>query len=970
MNAPELTPEILEQLAQHPDTDRALVLLDTLGLADPQVAARLADQALESAESDPERAARWLSVASALARHVGKKPLVLARIHYAQARLALAAGLLEEAEKEIRQAQRWWRRAGDRASLARSALGLTQVWVLQGRYAEAEHTIRQALQELPANTPLRAQALVNLANLLRRREHHAEALECYRQAEAIYRTVLASAPPSQAETLRRKVAYAAVNQANALMALDRPLDAEKALRDALAVLRESDDRLNLGRTWTNLGTLYLRIGHYTQALEAFQQAAEILQANGLLGDSDPARQADVLLLEQAKVYLALNLIPEAIHALQGAIQLFQEAGQPYELGQSLYTLALVHLRNHRWDTAQELLDRAEALFAEIENPHWQYRVRLAQATLAFRREHLDAARALLAQVPTHTAEIPGWDLALQVEATLLRLQVDLAGGQVDRARQWAEEALPHLMDQVGQQGLHLPHLSMALVHAQGSLALAAGQISQALQAFRRATELLEQVRVRLPMEEAKAAYLDDKESYYGGWAAALLARGPAQDELTGPVVAELFGVAERARARILLERLHAATSGDTASAPDRESALRRELHWLYNQLLDVDDPAVREERQRQVAVREAALARLAWQQDALQAQVQTIGLAQFQAALAPDEQALVYYWLSSPLDRQGPELLAFVVSREEAYLVRGLAREPELDDLATELRFQMGRMEVGAAYAQRHRARLLAGVQETLGALYRRLVAPLAHRLWAPRLRIVPHGLLHRLPIHALWDGERYLMERMTCRYAPSPGVAVHLARLEEPLLPKGTLRWAGLAPEDPSIPGARMEVERAAPLFQEARLYLGDRADEPGLQEAGSWAHILHLATHGLFRPDNPFFSALKLADGWIDVRRLYRLPLQARLVVLSACESGAGRVHGGDEVIGLVRGFLGAGARSLVVTLWNVHDHSAVRLIEDFYRALQRTGSTAQALGWAQEQAVQREEHPYLWAPFMAVE
>ena len=92
----------------------------------------------------------------------------------------------------------------------------------------------------------------------------------------------------------------------------------------------------------------------------------------------------------------------------------------------------------------------------------------------------------------------------------------------------------------------------------------------------------------------------------------------------------------------------------------------------------------------------------------------------------------------------------------------------------------------------------------------------------------------------------------------------------------------------------------------------------------------MLHIATHGLFRPDNPFFSALKLADGWIDVRQIYRLPLQARLVVLSACESGAVQIQGSDEVIGLARGFLGAGAETLVTSLWNVHDASAAALMD----------------------------------------
>ena len=193
---------------------------------------------------------------------------------------------------------------------------------------------------------------------------------------------------------------------------------------------------------------------------------------------------------------------------------------------------------------------------------------------------------------------------------------------------------------------------------------------------------------------------------------------------------------------------------------------------------------------------------------------------------------------------------------------------------------------------------------------------------------------------------------------------------------------WAGLAVDDPTIPAARQEVEAVARHFTRARLFLGATAGRAGLA-AGAQADILHLATHGLFRADNPFFSALKLADGWVDVRELYRLPLAARLVVLSACESGVGGIRGGDEVVGLVRGFLGAGAAELVATLWNVHDASAADLMNNFYafllspdlggesRAQRGDGfhRPAAALRAAQQVACAAGLHPYYWAAFFVI-
>ena len=91
---------------------------------------------------------------------------------------------------------------------------------------------------------------------------------------------------------------------------------------------------------------------------------------------------------------------------------------------------------------------------------------------------------------------------------------------------------------------------------------------------------------------------------------------------------------------------------------------------------------------------------------------------------------------------------------------------------------------------------------------------------------------------------------------------------------------------------------------------------------------------------------------------------------MVLSACESGAQQVQGGDEAIGLARGFLGAGAEQLVVSLWNVHDASAAQLMDAFYAGLANgAGQPAAALRHAQRRAASAGQHPYFWAPFVAI-
>jgi CHAT domain-containing protein len=404
-----------------------------------------------------------------------------------------------------------------------------------------------------------------------------------------------------------------------------------------------------------------------------------------------------------------------------------------------------------------------------------------------------------------------------------------------------------------------------------------------------------------------------------------------------------------------------------AEVSERHNALRRQLHWLYNQLLgDSGNRHLDGTLSREVAQHEAALQQLEWRNAPLLAQARPVQLAELQAILQPDQQALTFYFA-------GNEILAFVVGRDDASVVRHVTTVDAVNAAMAELRFQLGRAEVGGDYVVRHAERLRRGSQEALQRLYILLIEPLRQHLEASRLLIIPYGVLHLIPFHALWDGSRYWLEEVEISYVPSASIAVH-KRSPHSAKPwaKPLASFAGFAPYDERIPQAQAEIDSAATFFGNVMCYTNESATIAKLKEAAASSDVLHLATHGLFRPDNSFFSALKLADGWIDVRELYRLKLSARLVVLSACESGVGDVRAGDEVVGLARGFLAAGAQKLVASLWNVHDRSAAELMGNFYNVLQGEEAAMQpaaALRSAQLIAVTAGQHPYFWAPFFAI-
>ena len=177
------------------------------------------------------------------------------------------------------------------------------------------------------------------------------------------------------------------------------------------------------------------------------------------------------------------------------------------------------------------------------------------------------------------------------------------------------------------------------------------------------------------------------------------------------------------------------------------------------------------------------------------------------------------------------------------------------------------------------------------------------------------------------------------------------------------------LAPDLPDLPWAREEAVRVAQLFPDAVVLAGRRATRRALRRHAPRCDVLHLVTHGIFRADNPTFSALALADGWLTVGELTEMSGQRALITLSACHTGMSGVGPGDELLGLTRAVLGGGSAALLASLWAVNDDTTPTLMAAFYSGLQRGRSRAASLRDAALLIRAAEPHPYFWAPFMLV-
>jgi CHAT domain-containing protein len=219
--------------------------------------------------------------------------------------------------------------------------------------------------------------------------------------------------------------------------------------------------------------------------------------------------------------------------------------------------------------------------------------------------------------------------------------------------------------------------------------------------------------------------------------------------------------------------------------------------------------------------------------------------------------------------------------------------------------------------------------------------------------------------IQALRHGDEYLCDRYTLSYAPS--AALFAFCQQRPASNHQASLVLGIP--DQQAPEILGEVQAIAGLLPQVDLFVGKQATAEVLRKRGTQCSLLHIATHGIYRQDNPMFSAIKLGDSYLSLYDLYQLRLGARLVTLSGCATGMNVVAAGDELLGLQRGLFYAGAASLLLSLWDVHDDSTAELMVEFYKGYVHSGDMAGSLRTAMQRLRTRRPHPYFWAPFVFV-
>ncbi len=829
-------------------------------------------------------------------------------------------------------------------------------------FALAEETIQQA--EATGNHSLLGDVLNNVATLYSDNNDYQKALELFSWQHQILQEI--------GDEGKSALLFCYIGLANNLLYLNRYDEAISKATEAKILAQELGQQLSLAHAEQIIGNAQYFLGQFTKALRTWDNTLILFQGANI------PRQTHWVNQWRCVCLMHLNRLEEALVLCKLMIDEAQANEWLEYLAMASYFQAATQSRLEFYDIALVSYEAAALLFEKAKKFHWTAHVHLNWAELLVKIGAYSEAQQLLdkAEEVFIRQEMPKW----LAQIWLLQAQIAQAEGSLDKAELLIRQASGFI------RTYNIPSLNYQVNSLLGEIAEKRGQPDKALDHYCEAITQVEQMRGSVTLE-LRGDFLKDKMQVYE--AAVFTALNQADIE-------RAYDYIERSKSRALTELL--ANQVDLQVRPrnpadepliEQLNKLRAEHNRLYtilNQSLEFTPNL----RGASLAILNPEMTETQSELHKLEKQIEQILMQlQIRNAAYAEDSSLIEVTSESPqpwLDQDTllveyyiarDEVLALAISATEKRVFRNLIPAGKLARSIDTLSLSLQNMKPHLA------GKFLGATQAQLNNLYKALVGPIAEFATGFRhLIFVAHGPLHYLPFHALWNSNtgRYLVEDFEVSYLPAASqIKFYRQRSEElrhETKPKQSLIM-GYSSNN-NLPFVVQEAEEIAALLHE-KPYLENEVKRGIMEQVGETYRVIHLASHGHFRADAPLFSFVELADGRLLTTDVFNMKLNANLVTLSACESGLNVITGGDELLGLSRACLYAGAASLLLSLWRVEDQSTTCLMKEFYKALNQPGVTrAAALRQAQlallrgELAPEQPEtyrHPYFWAPFFLI-
>jgi CHAT domain-containing protein len=723
------------------------------------------------------------------------------------------------------------------------------------------------------------------------------------------------------------------------------------------LLEASHAYLQAGHASIQLGQFQRAISYATKTVEFGHRANSPLEAYGMLALADIYTR----LLQHQKSREWLDKAIPVISRLTGEAKDLAEANLYRQLGQNYFglgdrELAIKYLESAvaAWDRRMNFLKSSAA----AKRSNLNFVIQTAEDATVVALHRLGTAY-LRTGKPEKGAEAFERGISILAAAKLKSSMESslLAGlGEAYVAQKEFPRAMENLkraieMAETRRQSAQLQTASGSM----GKLLLDTKRPSDALSYYQKAVDSIESTRSLLESEDSRTSFFSNKEPPYHG---IMLAH------LRTKNVEESFNYNERARSRAFLDvlgsKVQLAARGKFA---EEEKTLQEQITMLRAQLGnqrgtedgegETDSGGLTQKLQIAQKAYDAFLAKLRKEnrEQASLINVEPLKLKRFQELLDPGVTVLEYF-----VPRRGRAML-WALDKQRLRFVEIRINRANLVTKVTALRetiSQLGEPE-----------KLNQESQE----LYKILIQPALPHIAGKGLLIIPHDVLHYLPFQALRapDGQ-YLIEKYPINYLSSASLMQFTqekrkarGELNSILAQSGKVLALGnpdLGDSKMSLQFAGIETKEIKSLYPQSSIYLEKEASEERAKILASQSDIIHFASHAELNEHDPLASAILLAksdkeDGRLEVREIFGMDLKASLVVLSACETGLGKLSTGDELVGLTRAFIYAGTPSVIASLWNVEDSSTAQLMASFYKNL-KTMTKVEALRQAQLQLI----------------
>ncbi len=943
-NPSALSPAVVSALCSMTEEKTRLTYLRKKKLLRAKFVAELNAVTQKEFRFNTQNALMLADTAILIARNVRQKEL-LAQSLRVKANVLAAGGQYQEAIDLYGSALKIFAKIGDQEGIARTLTAVIQPHIMLGTYETAFKAAERARKIFLKLGDSRRMARLenNVGNIYHRQDRFEEALAHY---ENSYRELL---PIGDSEELT----IALNNMSMCLIGMNdfgRALDTYKRAKE---LLQARDLPLIHLITDYNVAYLHYLRGDYRTAIEmlkASRVAAEQISYTYLVA---------LCYLDLSDIYIELNLSDEAKSVAEEGYLLFRNTDIGYEAAKALTNQAIAFGQDGKTRRALELFAEAKFLFQKENNEVFPWLIDLYQAIVLFHEGRYYEAQRLARSAAGFFDSSFLKNKA--VVCHFMLAQIAIRTGNPEDARDECTKALDFLA------ALDAPILSYQAHFLLGRVEHASGNRGEAYTQYQLGRAQLESLRSNLGRDELKISFMKNKMELYERLVELCL-----DENFDDASQEDAFQYIERAKSRSLAEMIIRHGNGLPEATPGQSDLvhkireLREELNWYQHrieleQLRPEGNAAARIEQLRSDAQeKEKQLLRVFGELPTTEARSVPSQLESSLDAVRPllGSTVLLEYF------SVGDKILAAVVTNNDLEITT-VTTVPRVSESLRLLRFQLGKFQHHQKVPEASSPNAYRATMAHLTTLYDELIAPVRAQLSARHLVIIPHGTLHYLPFQAIHDGEAFLTDSFDISYAPS--AAVYALCHSRPAASSGGSLVFGVP--DTHAPLIKDEVESVHRILPNSELFLGEAATHEKFFERAQSSLIIHIATHGTFRPDNPMFSGVRLGDGFLYLYELYNLQLNADLLTLSGCATGLNVVADGDELVGLIRGALYAGARSLLLTLWEVNDRSATMFMTSFYKLLQESGDKAAAVAQAAREVREHYPHPYHWAAFMIV-